>query len=63
MGSLSLSHWIVVLVIVLIFFGKDRIPGLMKDMGKGIRGFREGLKGEDDDKDGDDSKRVPPPGA
>ncbi len=58
MGSMSLVHWIIVLVIVLIFFGKDRLPGLMKDMGKGIRGFREGLKGDDDD----DDKRVPPPG-
>lgn len=60
MGSMSITHWIIVLIVVLIFFGKDRIPGLMKDVGKGIRGFREGLKG--DDKDGDD-KRVPPPGA
>lgn len=59
MGSMSLVHWIIVLVIVLIFFGKDRLPGLMKDMGKGIRGFREGLKGDGDD---DNDKRVPPPG-
>lgn len=60
MGSLSITHWIVVLIIVLIFFGKDRIPGLMKDMGKGIRGFREGLKGDGTD---DDDKKINPPGA
>lgn len=60
MGSMSLMHWIVVLIIVMIFFGKDRIPGLMKDVGKGIRGFKEGLKGDDES---DPDKRVPPPGA
>ena len=62
MGSMSLMHWIVVLIIVMIFFGKDRIPGLMKDVGKGIRGFREGLKGDDDKPDDKQLPPSPPPG-
>jgi sec-independent protein translocase protein TatA len=39
---------IIVLVIVLIFFGGKKIPELMKGMGKGIRSFKEGMSGEDE---------------
>lgn len=49
-----IGHWeilIIVLVIVLIFFGGRKIPELMKGMGKGIRSFKEGMSGEDDKDD------------
>lgn len=43
MGSLSLTHILLLLVIALIFFGPSRLPSLGKSMGKAIRGFKEGL--------------------
>ncbi len=38
---------LVVLFIVLILFGAGKLPKVMGDLGKGIRSFREGLKGEE----------------
>jgi sec-independent protein translocase protein TatA len=43
MGSFSLWHWIIVLVIVLILFGRGRISEMMGDFGKGISSFKKGL--------------------
>jgi len=47
MGSMSLIHWLVVLVVVLIFFGRGRISETMGDFGKGIRSFKKGLAEEE----------------
>jgi sec-independent protein translocase protein TatA len=44
MGTFSLSHWLVVLAIVLILFGAGRIPRAMGDMARGIRAFRTGMR-------------------
>jgi len=44
MGSFSIWHWIIVLAIVLILFGRGKIPELMADIGRGIREFRNGVK-------------------
>jgi sec-independent protein translocase protein TatA len=47
MGSLSIWHWLIVLAIVLIFFGgRGKIPNLMKDLGQGVTAFKKGLKEE-----------------
>ncbi|MFN3076177.1 MAG: twin-arginine translocase TatA/TatE family subunit [Alphaproteobacteria bacterium] len=48
MGSFSIWHWIIVLVIVMLLFGKGKIPGLMGDMAKGVKAFKQGLKDDDD---------------
>jgi sec-independent protein translocase protein TatA len=44
MGTFSLSHWLIVLAIVLILFGAGRIPGAMGDLARGIRAFRTGMR-------------------
>lgn len=44
MGTFSLSHWLVVLVVVLILFGAGRIPSAMGDLARGLRAFRAGMK-------------------
>jgi sec-independent protein translocase protein TatA len=44
MGSFSLSHWLVVLVVVLILFGAGRIPSAMGDLARGVRAFRTGMR-------------------
>ncbi len=57
-----IGHWeilLIVLVIVLIFFGGKKIPELMKGLGKGVRSFKEGMSGEEakEDKLDDLSKK------
>ena len=47
MGTFSLSHWLVVLAIVLILFGAGRIPKAMGDFARGIRAFRTGMREDD----------------
>lgn len=45
MGEFSIFHWLVVLAVILIFFGGKRIPEIMKGFGEGIRSFKEGMSG------------------
>ena len=48
-GSLSPLHWILIIaVLALLFGGRGKISALMGDTAKGIRAFKEGLKGEDE---------------
>ena len=44
MGSFSIWHWLVVLVIVMLVFGTKKLPSIGKDVGNAIKGFREGMK-------------------
>ena len=43
MGTFSIWHWISVLIIVLLLFGKGKIPSLMADMAKGIKSFKSNM--------------------
>ncbi|CDX39935.1 twin-arginine translocase TatA/TatE family subunit [Mesorhizobium sp. M1C.F.Ca.ET.193.01.1.1] len=54
MGSFSIWHWMIVLVIVLLVFGRGKIPELMGDMAKGIKSFKKGMA----DDDADDKRTV-----
>ena len=47
MGSLSIWHWIVVLVVVLLLFGRGKISELMGDMAQGIKAFKKGMSDEE----------------
>lgn len=50
MGSFSIWHWLVVLVIVLILFGgRGKISQIMGDFGKGLKSFKKGVKDDDED--------------
>lgn len=53
MGSFSVWHWLIVLVIVLVLFGRGKIPELMGDVAKGIKSFKKGIA--------DDDATPPPP--
>jgi sec-independent protein translocase protein TatA len=55
MGSFSIWHWLIVLVIVLLVFGRGKIPELMGDMAKGIKSFKKGMT---DDEAVDDKRTV-----
>ena len=48
MGAFGPVHWIIVAVVVLLLFGgRGKLSGLMGDAAKGIRAFRDGLKGDE----------------
>ncbi|MFT4002554.1 MAG: twin-arginine translocase TatA/TatE family subunit [Rhizobium sp.] len=48
MGSLSIWHWLIVLAIALLLFGRGKIPELMGDVAKGIKSFKKGMSDDDD---------------
>lgn len=48
--GLSFWHILVVLIVVLIVFGAGKLPTVMGDLGKGIRNFKSGLSGEEEEK-------------
>lgn len=50
MGSLSIWHWLIFLVVVLLMFGgSGKISAIMGDMAKGIKSFRKGLADDEDE--------------
>ena len=48
MGSFSVWHWLIVLVIVMLVFGTKKIGNMGSDLGKAVKGFKDGVKGEED---------------
>ncbi len=56
MGSFSIWHWLIVLAVVLLLFGRGKIPELMGDVAKGIKNFKSGMS--DDDATADNSKTI-----
>ena len=56
MGSLSIWHWIIVVVVVLLLFGRGKISELMGDMAQGIKAFKKGMS---DDETKADAKPDP----
>jgi len=60
MGGLSWVHWLLVIVVVLLLFGRGKISELMGDFARGIKSFKEGLK--DDQQASEEQKNLNPPG-
>lgn len=48
MGSFSIWHWLIVLVIVMLIFGTKKLSSMGSDVGKAVKGFKDGVKGEED---------------
>jgi sec-independent protein translocase protein TatA len=44
MGSFSIWHWLIVLVIVMLVFGTKKLRNIGEDLGGAVRGFKEGMK-------------------
>jgi sec-independent protein translocase protein TatA len=49
MGGMSLFHWLIILVIVILVMGPSRLPSLGKSLGEAIRGFKKGLDSDEID--------------
>ncbi|MGQ5702770.1 twin-arginine translocase TatA/TatE family subunit [Sandaracinobacteroides sp. A072] len=47
MGSMSIWHWVIVALVVLLLFGRGRISEMMGDLAKGIKSFKKGLAEDD----------------
>ena len=48
MGGLSIWHWLIVGILVLLLFGKGRFSDMMGDVAKGIKSFKKGMSEEDE---------------
>ena len=59
MGGLSIWHWLIVLLVVMLVFGTGKVSNLMGEFGKGIKSFKENLA-DDDGKKGPDASMSKP---
>lgn len=48
MGSFSIWHWLIVLVVVILIFGTKKLRNLGTDLGGAVKGFKDGMKTEED---------------
>ncbi|MBP7580095.1 MAG: Sec-independent protein translocase subunit TatA [Vogesella sp.] len=46
MGSFSIWHWLIVLLVVVLVFGTKKLRNVGEDLGGAVKGFKEGMKGE-----------------
>ena len=59
-GTFSILHWIVVLAVVLLLFGgRGKVSAIMGDFGKGLRNFKTGLKGSEEEADTEVIEEAP----
>ncbi|MBR4913450.1 MAG: twin-arginine translocase TatA/TatE family subunit [Bacteroidales bacterium] len=54
---IGMTEIIIIALIVLLLFGGKKIPELMKGLGKGVRSFKDGMNGKDDENPQDDLKK------
>ncbi|MCT6879938.1 MAG: twin-arginine translocase TatA/TatE family subunit [Commensalibacter sp.] len=59
MGSMSIWHWLIVLVVILLVFGTGKITTLMGDVAKGIKVFKKNIA-EDEPSNSDETKAQKP---
>ncbi|MBP8813357.1 MAG: Sec-independent protein translocase subunit TatA [Laribacter sp.] len=55
MGSFSIWHWVIVLVVVVLIFGTKKLRNVGQDLGGAVKGFKEGMKSE-----GEEAAQTPP---
>lgn len=48
MGSFSIWHWLIVLMVVVLIFGTKKLRNLGADLGSAVKGFKDGMKSEED---------------
>jgi sec-independent protein translocase protein TatA len=58
MGSLSIWHWLIVLVIVLLVFGTKKLRNIGQDLGGAVKGFKDGMKEADNGADSASQQKI-----
>ena len=48
MGSMSIWHWLIVLVVVMLIFGTKKLGNMGSDLGKAVKGFKDGMKSDEE---------------
>ena len=48
MGSFSIWHWLIVLLVVILIFGTKKLRNMGTDLGSAVKGFKDGMKTEED---------------
>jgi len=48
MGSFSIWHWLIVLLVVAMIFGTKKLRNIGSDLGGAVKGFKEGMKGDEE---------------
>jgi len=48
MGSLSIWHWLIVLLVVVLIFGTKKLRNIGEDLGGAVKGFKDGMRGEEE---------------
>ena len=61
MGSFSIWHWLIVLVIVLVIFGTKKLKNVGTDLGAAVKGFKDGMKTSGDESASASTATSPPP--
>ena len=56
MGSFSIWHWLIVLVIVMLIFGTKKLRNVGQDLGGAVKGFKDGMKEANADKPAEEDK-------
>jgi sec-independent protein translocase protein TatA len=51
MGGLSIWHWLIVLLVVVLIFGTKKLRNIGQDLGGAVKGFKEGMKGAESEAD------------
>lgn len=59
-GTIGLTEILLVALVVLLFWGGKKIPEMMKGLGKGVKSFKDGVKGIEDEVTGTDAGRSSP---
>jgi sec-independent protein translocase protein TatA len=49
MGSFSIWHWLIVLLVVVLIFGTKKLRNIGQDLGGAVKGFKEGMKGAEEE--------------
>jgi sec-independent protein translocase protein TatA len=58
MGSFSIWHWLIVLVIVVLVFGTKKLRNVGQDLGGAVKGFKDGMKGANEEKAADPAAKI-----
>ena len=62
MGGLSIWHWLIVLLVVVLIFGTAKLRNIGKDLGGAVKGFKDGMKSSDDEAPSSQPPQQIPPG-